>query len=178
MTIAPPLMPQARATLHEWVADREPAQALRGGLGLPALLRPRERADEDLWGAVGLLHDMDFEQHPNLELSAGRSTPSSASPICVSRMGRTVCRAILSHADYSGVEPESAAGEDDLRRRRIERFRHRRGAGAAGQERSTTSRLNSVRKKMKDKAFAAPGEPAWRWRRPSSKGWQWLWRKD
>ena len=64
-----------------------------------------------------------------------------------------VTRAILSHADYSGVPRETPAREDAVRLRRDGRLRHRGVAGAAVQERARP-RGDSVIKRMKDKAFA------------------------
>lgn len=59
----------------------------------------RHGADQELWGRTGLLHDMDYEQHPTplehpfvgVELLRERGYPEE------------MLRAILSHADYSGV---------------------------------------------------------------------------
>ena len=56
--------------LHEWVQSeslRRHCYAVSDSMKHFA----RERGeDEDLWEAVGLLHDMDYERHPNQEQSA------------------------------------------------------------------------------------------------------------
>jgi putative nucleotidyltransferase with HDIG domain len=59
--------------------------------------------DEEKWGVVGLLHDFDYEQHP---------TPAEHPFVGVNILKEKgypeeITRAILSHADYSGVKPES-----------------------------------------------------------------------
>jgi putative nucleotidyltransferase with HDIG domain len=59
--------------------------------------------DQDKWGIVGLLHDFDYEQNPSqdkhpfvgVEILEEKGYPDE------------IRRAILSHADYSGVHPES-----------------------------------------------------------------------
>jgi putative nucleotidyltransferase with HDIG domain len=56
--------------------------------------------DEALWGVVGLLHDYDYERHPSQE--AGHPFQGVEH---LRHLGypEIVCRAILSHASYSGV---------------------------------------------------------------------------
>ena len=71
--------------------------------------------------------------------SAGRrraSSRSRASRSCGAGYPEWVIRAILSHADYSGVAARVAAREDAVRLRRDGRLRHRGGAGASEQERA------------------------------------------
>src|SRR5205823_11721524 len=56
----------------------------------------------------GLRHDMDYEKHPNLERSATDGHPSvGVAWLRENGWSEEVCRAILSHADYSGVTPET-----------------------------------------------------------------------
>ncbi|MFQ5576729.1 MAG: HDIG domain-containing metalloprotein [Anaerolineae bacterium] len=62
--------------------------------------------DEAQWGLVGLLHDFDYEQHPNV---AADGHPNAGAPI-LRRHGcdETIIRAILSHAtEVTGVERQS-----------------------------------------------------------------------
>lgn len=59
--------------------------------------------DEDKWSAVGLLHDFDWEIHPNAE-----EHPIKGSEILKERgYSEEIIRAILSHADYTGVTRDS-----------------------------------------------------------------------
>lgn len=59
--------------------------------------------DEDKWALVGLLHDFDWEIHPNAD-----EHPMKGSPMLEERgYDEEIRRAILSHADYSGVPRES-----------------------------------------------------------------------
>mgnify|MGYP001359727142 FL=1 len=59
--------------------------------------------DEDKWAAVGLLHDFDWEIHPTAE-----EHPMKGSEILRGRgYDEEIIRAILSHADYTGVSRDS-----------------------------------------------------------------------
>ncbi|HMT12528.1 MAG TPA: HDIG domain-containing protein [Ignavibacteria bacterium] len=59
--------------------------------------------DEDKWSAVGLLHDFDWEIHPTAE-----EHPLKGSAILRERgYDEEIIRAILSHADYTGVSRDS-----------------------------------------------------------------------
>ena len=64
----------------------------------------REGADEELWGVVGLLHDMDYERHP--DPASGHPRMAMAE---LERRGQPaeMIRAIASHADYLDVPRES-----------------------------------------------------------------------
>ncbi len=114
----------------------------------------RDGEDEDLWGAVGLLHDLDFEQYPNLELAPDGHPFVGVAYLRDRGWGATVCRAILSHADYSGTEPESALEKTLCAVDELSGF-----VIAVALVRPDKSvhhvEVKSVRKKMKDKAFAA-----------------------
>ncbi|MFQ5637518.1 MAG: HD domain-containing protein [bacterium] len=59
--------------------------------------------DEEKWGVVGLLHDFDYEQHPSQEEHPFVGVQILKKKGCPEE----ITRAILSHADYSGVTPES-----------------------------------------------------------------------
>ena len=59
--------------------------------------------DQDLWGSTGILHDFDWEIHPTLE-----EHPLAGAPILRERgVPEEVVRAILSHADHTGVPRET-----------------------------------------------------------------------
>src|SRR5437899_3012285 len=94
--------------LHEWVKSeslRKHCYAVADSMKHFAQLRGE---DADLWEAVGLLHDMDYERHPNLERSATEGHPFvGVAWLRENGWSEEVCRAILSHADYSGVSRET-----------------------------------------------------------------------
>ncbi len=62
--------------------------------------------DEELWGVVGLLHDFDYEQNPDVGVDGH---PNTGAPILRSRgVDESIIRAILSHAtEVTGIERES-----------------------------------------------------------------------
>ncbi len=111
-------------------------------------------ADEDLWGITALLHDFDYERWPNADHHADKEHPAEGSGILRERgYPEEMIRAILSHADYSGV-PRHSALEHTL-------FACDELAGfltACSLVRPSKSILDlevdSVKKRMKDKAFA------------------------
>jgi putative nucleotidyltransferase with HDIG domain len=60
--------------------------------------------DEDLWGTTALLHDFDYERWPNAEHHPTKEHPYEGSKILRDRgYPEEMIRAILGHADYSGV---------------------------------------------------------------------------
>src|SRR4051794_10303764 len=68
----------------------------------------RQNADADLWESVGLLHDMDYERHPNQEQSPTEGHPFvGVAWLREHGWDEEVCRAILSHADYASVSRET-----------------------------------------------------------------------
>jgi putative nucleotidyltransferase with HDIG domain len=153
-TVTGPLTSQARAMLHEWVeADslRKHCEAVAACMGHFAR---KEGADEDLWVAVGLLHDMDFERHPNLELSESGHPFVGVRYLRDHGWSKQVTRAILSHADYSGVEPESPMERTLVAVDELSGF-VTAVALVRPDKRVADVKVSSVRKKLKDKSFAA-----------------------
>ena len=145
------LTERALTILHEWVPSeslRKHCYAVSDSMRHFAQL---QRADADLWQAVGLLHDMDYERHPTAE-------PDGHPFIAVAWLreqgwSEEVCRAILSHADYSGVTRETPMERTLYAVDELSGF-----AMAVARVRPSKSihevDVASVKKKMKDKAFA------------------------
>jgi putative nucleotidyltransferase with HDIG domain len=111
-------------------------------------------ADEELWGITALLHDFDYEKWPNEAHAPDREHPAEGARILRERgYSEESIRAILSHADYCDV-PRQTALERTL-------FACDELAGfltACSYVRPSKSILDlevsSVKKRMKDKAFA------------------------
>ena len=148
------LAARAQATLHDWVQSeslRKHCYAVADSMKHFAQLRGE---DADLWEAVGLLHDMDYERHPNLERSATEGHPFvGVAWLRENGWSEEVCRAILSHADYSGVSPETPLEKTLFAVDELSSF-----VVAVALVRPTKSihdvDVRAVKKKMKDKAFA------------------------
>jgi putative nucleotidyltransferase with HDIG domain len=96
----------AWSLLCDWV-DAEPLR--RHCLAVEASMRAYARragADEELWGVVGLLHDMDYERHPDMDAADGH--PRTAMRVLTERgVDPVIVRAIASHADFMDVPRES-----------------------------------------------------------------------
>ena len=148
------LAPRAQAILHNWVQSeslRKHCYAVADSMKHFAQLRCE---DADLWEAVGLLHDMDYERHPNLERSAAEGHPFvGVAWLRENGWSEEVCRAILSHADYSGVSRETPLEKTLYAVDELSSF-----VVAVALVRPTKSiddvDVRAVKKKMKDKAFA------------------------
>src|SRR6266852_9982156 len=68
----------------------------------------KHHADEELWSLAALLHDYDYERWPNNDHAPDREHPAEGAKILRDRgYPEELIRAILSHADYSGVPRES-----------------------------------------------------------------------
>ena len=145
---------RALSILHDWVQSeslRKHCYAVADSMRHFAQLRG---ADADLWEAVGLLHDMDYERHPNQEHSPTEGHPF----VAVARLrengwSEEVCRAILSHANYANISCETALEKtlyavDELSGFVIAVARVRPSKSIHEVE------VAAVNKKMKDKAFA------------------------
>jgi putative nucleotidyltransferase with HDIG domain len=105
--------------------------------------------DEEKWGIVGLLHDFDYEIHPTLD-----KHPAEGAPILRERgYPEDMVRAVLSHGEHLGLARESAMEKVLFAVDELTGF-----VTAVALVRPSKSILEveprSVRKKMKDKAFA------------------------
>lgn len=105
--------------------------------------------DEELWGVTGLVHDFDYEIHPDAERH-----PHHGSPILRERgFPEVVIRAIQSHADYLDVPRESRL---ELTLYAVDELTGFISAVALVRPSKAVADVDarSVRKRMKDKAFA------------------------
>jgi putative nucleotidyltransferase with HDIG domain len=95
----PPTRDQALALLHEWVAN---PNLRKHCYAVEAAMRAYARklgGDEERWGLTGLIHDFDWERHPDAE----RHPMKGVEVLREKGWPDDVCRAVLGHATYSGV---------------------------------------------------------------------------
>lgn len=140
---------EALALLEEYTQSES---LRRHALGVEAAVRGYARQfgeDEALWSATALLHDFDYERWPSAD-----DHPFRGAAILRERgYSETLVRAILSHADYSGVPRESRLEHVLYACDEMSGF-----VTACALVRPSKSVLDleaaSVKKRMKDKAFA------------------------
>jgi putative nucleotidyltransferase with HDIG domain len=148
------LASRASNVLHEWVQAeslRKHCYAVADSMKHFAQLRGE---DADLWEAVGLLHDMDYERHANLERSPTEGHPFvGVSWLRENGWSEEICRAILSHADYANVSRETSLEKALYAVDELSSF-----VIAVALVRPSKSiddvDVAAVKRKMKDKAFA------------------------
>ncbi len=148
------LASRALIILHDWVQSeslRKHCYAVADSMRHFAQLRG---ADADLWEAVGLLHDMDYERHPNQEQSPTEGHPFvGVAWLRENGWSEEVCRAILSHASYANISRETALEKTLYAVDELSGF-----VIAVARVRPSKSihevDVAAVKKKMKDKAFA------------------------
>jgi putative nucleotidyltransferase with HDIG domain len=125
---------------------------IRHALAVEAAMRAMARrtgGDEEYWGSIGLIHDFDFEQHPTAE-----EHPFAGAKILKDRgYDQQIVDDVLSHATYSDVARDTPVRKALYAVDELSGF-----VTAVTLVRPTKSlsdvEPSSVRKKMKDKAFA------------------------
>jgi putative nucleotidyltransferase with HDIG domain len=110
--------------------------------------------DPEAWGVVGLLHDFDYEKYPNAAHSPTEEHPSWGVRLLRERgLPDAMCRAILGHAAYTGVPRDTPMAKalfavDELCGFLVACALVRPSRSFSDLE------VSSVKKKLKDKAFA------------------------
>jgi putative nucleotidyltransferase with HDIG domain len=145
---------RALAILHEWVQSESLRRHCYAVADSMRHFAQQAGADADLWEAIGLLHDMDYERYPNQEQSPTEGHPfAGVAWLREQGWSEEVCRAILSHADYAGVSRETPLERTLYAVDELSGF-----VMAVARVRPSKSihevDVTSVKKKMKDKAFA------------------------
>src|ERR1700746_2954449 len=106
-------------------------------------------ADENLWGVVGLLHDFDYDRYPRLEDHPYRGNEIFKEPGYSSELRR----AIMSHAEYTGVTRDTPMEKALFACDELAGFITACALVKPGKSLAEVE-ASSVKKKMKDKAFA------------------------
>jgi predicted hydrolase (HD superfamily) len=145
---------QALALVHEYTAS-EPLRRHMYAVELAMrAMAPKLGGDPDEWGVVGLLHDFDYERFPNDAHSPTEEHPAEGVRILADLgLPEPMQRAILGHATYTGVPRDTPMAKalfavDELCGFLVACALVRPSRSLADLE------VASVRKKLKDKAFA------------------------
>jgi putative nucleotidyltransferase with HDIG domain len=124
----------------------------RHALAVEACMRAYARKlgnNEELWGVVALLHDFDYEKYPSLD-----DHPYKGSEILEARgWPEQIRRAILSHAEYTGVTRDTPMEKALFACDEVAGFITAVALVKPGKSLAEVD-AKSVQKKMKDKAFA------------------------
>lgn len=111
-------------------------------------------ADEELWGRAALLHDFDYERWPNAEHRADKEHPVEGSSVLRGcGYPEEMIHAILAHADYTGVKRESPLDHTLFACDELAGFLTA-CALIKPSKKIAEVEAASVKKKLKDKAFA------------------------
>jgi predicted hydrolase (HD superfamily) len=146
--------PEALALMQEYTAS----DALRKHMYAVEIamraMAEREGEDADAWGLVGLVHDFDYERYPNASHAPHEEHPARGVRILAERgLPEPMQRAILGHANYTGVPRDTPMARalfavDELCGFLVACALVRPSRSLQDLE------VSSVRKKLKDKAFA------------------------
>jgi putative nucleotidyltransferase with HDIG domain len=149
-----PSRDSALALVHEFTASDSLRKHM---LAVEAAMRAyAEKFGEDpeRWGLTGLVHDFDYERFPNAAHSATEEHPAEGVRILRSKgYPEDILQAILGHATYSGVARETPMAKTLFA---VDELTGLVTATALVRPSKSVHEVEapSVRKKMKDKAFA------------------------
>jgi putative nucleotidyltransferase with HDIG domain len=149
-----PSRADALALVHEYTASESLRKHM---LAVEAAMRAyatRFGEDADRWGLAGLVHDFDYERFPNAAHSADEEHPAHGVRLLRERgWPEDVLQAILGHATYSGVARESKMAKTLFA---VDELTGLITATALVRPSKSLHEVDakSVKKKMKDKAFA------------------------
>jgi putative nucleotidyltransferase with HDIG domain len=141
-----------RQSAWELLCEYTKSESLRKhALAVEACVRAYARKfgeDEESWGSTALIHDFDYEMYPNAP-----DHPVKGSEILKERgISEEVRRAILSHADYTGVPRDTRLAVTLFACDELAGFIT--ACSLVRPDRIASLEAKSVRKRMKDKAFA------------------------
>jgi predicted hydrolase (HD superfamily) len=126
-----------------------PSGLPQSGPNESAASAPEGLSEEDLWGIVGLIHDFDYEKYPSLE-----DHPYKGNEILKERgWPEVITRAIMSHAEYTGVTRDTPMEKALFACDELAGFITAVALIKPGKSLAEVD-AKSVRKRMKDKAFA------------------------
>jgi putative nucleotidyltransferase with HDIG domain len=146
---AKPTREEAWALLNEYTDN---PSLIKHALGVEAAMRAYARSfgeDEEMWGVIGLIHDFDYQQYPTeeshvhegMKILAERGWPEDW------------IRIVASHADYMGIARDSRAAKTLFAVDELSGFLT--ACALVRPDKAIAEvKVKSVKKKLKDKAFA------------------------
>lgn len=129
---------------------------VRHMLAVEAAMRAYARKsgeDEELWGITGLLHDFDYERWPNPDLDESGHPWPGVAILREKGFPEPVLEAILGHAEYTGTERRTELAKTLFAVDELCGFIM--AVAYVRPEKLADMKPKSVKKKLKDKAFAA-----------------------
>lgn len=145
---------RALALMHEFTASEALRKHMYAVEAAMRAMAEKHGGDVEEWGLVGLLHDFDYERFPNAARSASEEHPAEGVRMLTAQgFPEHLGRAIMGHATYSGVPRDTAVAKalfavDELCGFLVACALVRPSKSLADVE------VSSVKKKLKDKAFA------------------------
>jgi putative nucleotidyltransferase with HDIG domain len=149
-----PSRADALALVHEYTASESLRKHMLAVESAMRAYAGKFGEDEDRWGVAGLVHDFDYERFPNNAHSATEEHPSEGVRILRSKgYPEDILVAILGHAQYTNTPRESRMAKTLFA---VDELTGLITATALVRPSKSVHEVDtkSVRKKMKDKAFA------------------------
>lgn len=146
---------EAWSLVTEWTASESLRHHM---LAVEAAMRAYARhfgADEELWGVTGLIHDFDYERHPDMTAPDGH--PFTGMQVLRERgIAEEMIRAIAAHAsERTGVIPESLMEKTLVAVDELTGFLTAVALVRPSKDIRDVTKVSSVKKKWKDRSFAA-----------------------
>jgi putative nucleotidyltransferase with HDIG domain len=142
------------ALMHEYTASESLRKHMLAVEGAMRAYAQKFGEDEERWGTTGLIHDFDYERFPNSAHSPTDEHPSEGVRLLRSKgYPEDVLQAILGHAHYTNTPRESRMAKTLFA---VDELTGLITATALVRPSKSVHEVDarSVRKKMKDKAFA------------------------
>jgi putative nucleotidyltransferase with HDIG domain len=149
-----PSRAETLALMHEYTASESLRKHMLAVEGAMRAYAQKFGEDEERWGTTGLIHDFDYERFPNNSHSPTEEHPSEGVRVLRSKgYPEEVLQAILGHAHYTNTPRESKMAKTLFA---VDELTGLITATALVRPTKSVHEVDarSVRKKMKDKAFA------------------------
>ena len=149
-----PSRAETLALMHEYTASESLRKHMLAVEGAMRAYAQKFSEDEERWGTTGLIHDFDYERFPNNSHSATDEHPSEGVRVLRAKgYPEDILQAILGHAHYTNTPRESKMAKTLFA---VDELTGLITATALVRPTKSVHEVDarSVRKKMKDKAFA------------------------